>query len=228
MPATPVSRRDRPAKQALSRALIVQTGLRVLDADGMDALTMRRVGQELDTGAASLYVYVRNRDDLLEAMLDHALGTVEMPDPGEGDWRSRLSALVRRTIDAMARHDQLALVALGAIPSTENALIILEGLAMELKQAGLDDRTVSFAGDLLYLYITAGAAEQSAYRQKSINRGNANEYVETIDAVYASLDPARFPQLVGLGHTMLAGSGDERDAWALRVFLNGILATPAD
>lgn len=66
--------------------MIVRTGLAVLDRDGMDALTMRKVAQELDTGSASLYVYVRNRDDLLTAMLDEALAAVSLslPEPGRG------------------------------------------------------------------------------------------------------------------------------------------------
>lgn len=57
----------------------MRTGLRILDRDGLDALTMRRVAKELDTGPASLYVYVANRDDLMAAMLDAALAQVPLP-----------------------------------------------------------------------------------------------------------------------------------------------------
>jgi len=228
MSTTPISRRDRPAKEALSRTLIVETGLRVLDEHGMDALTMRRVGQELDTGAASLYVYVKNRDDLLDAMLDRALADVEFPPLDEGTWQERLVLVIERTIDAMAKHDQLALVALGAIPTSPNALNILDNLIAALMHTGLDKETISFAVDLLYLYATASAAENSAYRRRLITRGTEQKYVEGIDALYETLSATDYPHILSLGRVMFAGTGDARAAWALKVFLNGILATPAE
>ncbi len=227
MSVTPISRRDRPAKEALSRALIVETGLRILDQDGMDALTMRRVGQELDTGAASLYVYVTNREDLLDAMLDRALGDVEFPPVDGGTWQERLTTIVERTIEAMSRHDQLALVALGAIPTSQNALKILDKLIAALMHSGLDKETISFAVDLLYLYATATAAENSAYRRRLITRDTEQSYVEGIDAVYETLSAADYPHIFSLGRVILAGSGDARGEWMLKTLLAGILNTPA-
>ena len=227
MSANPISRRDRPAKEALSRTLIVETGLRILDEDGMDALTMRRVGQELDTGAASLYVYVKNRDDLLDAMLDRALGDVDFPPLDEGTWQERLTTIIERTIDAMGRHDQLALVALGAIPTSPNALRILDNLIAALMNTGLDKETISFAVDLLYLHATASAAENSAYRRRLITRGAEQSYVEGIDAMYQTLSASDYPHILGLGRVILSGTGDARGEWMLRTLLAGILKTPA-
>jgi AcrR family transcriptional regulator len=222
-----VSRRERPAKAALSRELIVQTGLEVLDEHGMDALTMRRVAEVLDTGAASLYVYVKNRDDLLEAMLDVALAAVEFPPLTDGTWQGRLTLIIERTIEAMARHDRLALVALGAIPSSPHALAILDNLIAALMHTDLDKETISFAVDLLYLHATASAAEQSAYNRRLITRGTEQRYVEGIDAMYETLPEANYPHIVGLGRVMLSGTGDARAAWALQTLLAGILNNPA-
>ena len=227
MSANPISRRDRPAKEALSRTLIVETGLRILDEHGMDALTMRRVGQELDTGAASLYVYVKNRDDLLDAMLDRALGDVEFPPLDDGTWQERLTTIVDRTIEAMGRHDQLALVALGAIPTSPNALKILDNLIAALMDTGLDKETISFAVDLLYLYATASAAENSAYRRRLITRETEQAYVEGIDEMYETLSATDYPHILGLGRVILSGTGDARGEWMLRTLLAGILKTPA-
>jgi AcrR family transcriptional regulator len=227
MSATPISRRDRPAKEALSRALIIETGLRILDEHGMDALTMRRVGQELDTGAASLYVYVKNRDDLLDALLDRALADVEFPPLDEGTWQQRLTSILERTIDAMARHERLALVALGSIPSSPHALAILDRMVAALSQANLDAETVSFGVDLLYLYATGAAAEQSAYRARLISGDSVDGYVRDVEAMYERLSASDYPHLAGLGPVMLSGSGDRRASWMLRVLLAGILSTPA-
>ncbi|MFC9895158.1 TetR/AcrR family transcriptional regulator [Nocardia sp. NPDC127579] len=233
----PVSRRARPAKAPLSRDVIIETGLRVLDREGLAALTMRRVAQELDTGAASLYVYVANRDDLMTAMLDHVLGTVPDPTPadrpaakgavktgtGDGNWREQLDALVDASVAVMSRHEGLALVALGAIPTSPNALALLERMLTLLDEAGLDARTRAWAVDLLYLYITAQAAEQSAYRVKG---GDVEGTVAAAQQVIDALPADRYPMITGLREQMLTG-GDAREVWALRVLINGILATPA-
>src|SRR3954465_15396470 len=71
--ATPRSARERPARPALSREAVVEAGLKVLQAEGPDGVPIRCVATELDTGAASLYVYVANRDELLDLMLDRVV-----------------------------------------------------------------------------------------------------------------------------------------------------------
>src|SRR3954452_19348213 len=72
------STRDRPAKEPLSEAAVVDAALAILQSDGLAAVTMRRVATALDTGPASLYVYVAGREGLLQAMLDHVAATVEL------------------------------------------------------------------------------------------------------------------------------------------------------
>ncbi|WP_433194198.1 TetR/AcrR family transcriptional regulator [Nocardia sp. CA-107356] len=223
MSAAPVSRRARPAKAPLSRDVIIETGLRILDRDGLAALTMRRVAQDLDTGAASLYVYVANRDDLMAAMLDHVLGTV--PEPTGDTWRDRLTTLVETTVDAMAKHEGLALVALGSIPTSPNALQIVERLLALLAEGGVDALTNSWAVDLIYLHMSAQAAEQSVYNTKDTNE---QDYVAEVAQRFATLPADRYPTLVAMRDQMLAGDGDERARWALRALVNGILATPAE
>ncbi len=223
MSTAPVSRRARPAKAPLSREVIIETGLRILDRDGLAALTMRRVAQDLDTGAASLYVYVANRDDLMAAMLDHMLGTV--PEPTGDTWRDCLTTLVETTVDAMSRYEGLAQVALGAIPTSPNALQIFERLLALLAEGGIDPQTNSWAVDLIYLHISAQAVEQSVCNTKDANE---QDYVAEVARCFAELPADRYPMLVAMRAQILAGSGDDRSRWALRALVNGILATPVE
>ena len=91
-----MSRRDRPAKPALSQAAIVDAALVLLDSDGLDGVSMRRVAQALDTGPASLYVYVHNRDELVSLLVDRVAGEVSLPIVGpESDWREQLIDLMK-------------------------------------------------------------------------------------------------------------------------------------
>src|SRR3984885_6378479 len=98
----PVSRRDRPPRPALSRTAIVEAALEVADTEGLDAVTMRRVAAHLDTGASALYVSIRSRDDLLEAMFDHAMaGLAAASFPArERTWRQRLTWLLLEAVAA--------------------------------------------------------------------------------------------------------------------------------
>src|ERR1700731_3285778 len=90
-----VSRRERPAKPALTREGIVATAVEVMQAEGLERVTMRRLAQELDTGAASLYVYLRNTAELHAAMLEQLLGQVDLgPVTEAGDWRDRLITIL--------------------------------------------------------------------------------------------------------------------------------------
>ena len=86
----PRSRRERPAKPALTRAGIIDAALAILHDEGLSKVTMRRIAQELDTGPASLYVYVRNTADLHVQILDALLSTVTSPDILEGTWRDKV------------------------------------------------------------------------------------------------------------------------------------------
>ena len=91
--AEPVSRRERPAKAALTRAGIVAAAVEILRAEGLERVTMRRLAEKLDTGPASLYVYVRNADELHAAILDELLGSVDLAPAaasGAAGWRERL------------------------------------------------------------------------------------------------------------------------------------------
>src|ERR1700679_1834347 len=85
-PGVPRSRRERPAKPALTRVGIVATAIAIMRAEGLPKVTVRRLAQELDTGPASLYVYFRNTAELHAAILDELLGTIPAPPAGR-DWR---------------------------------------------------------------------------------------------------------------------------------------------
>lgn len=88
-----------------SRAQIAAAAVRIADAEGFDAVSMRRVAQSLDAGTMTLYHYVRNKDELVMLMNDTVMGEVLVPD-GElpGDWREAIAAIARRSRAAFERH----------------------------------------------------------------------------------------------------------------------------
>ncbi|MCU1686043.1 MAG: TetR family transcriptional regulator [Amycolatopsis sp.] len=97
-----------------------------------------------------------------------------------------------------------------------------------LKEAGLDDPTISWAVDLLYLFITACAAEQSVYVDKESEGQTEAGVVKALEDYYATVSAERYPMVFALRRQLMVGTGDERGSWALKVLINGILGTPAE
>ncbi len=136
-----VSRRERPAKPALTREGIVAVAVGVMQAEGLDRVTMRRLAQELDTGAASLYVYVRNTAELHAAMLEELLGQVDLsPVTAAGDWIDRLIKVLWSYTRILFEQPGLAQSALATRPSGPAYLSLAEGI-LALLSAGACLRT---------------------------------------------------------------------------------------
>lgn len=92
------------AKPVPGREQVVRTAIAIADAEGLDALSMRRLAAELGVGPMSLYRHVANKDDLVAQMTDAVFGERELPDPGPDGWRAKLELISRVQWDLMRRH----------------------------------------------------------------------------------------------------------------------------
>jgi len=226
----PRSRRARPAKPPLSREAIVDAALAIVRDEGVEALSMRRVAQALDTGPASLYVYVADRDELHELLFDAAAATIETEPVDPERWRDQLKALVRRMVTMMAEDfPGMAQLGMARIPSGDNVLRITEAMLALLKAGGASDEAAGYAMDLISMYATAIAYEQSLYR--TLYRDDPDREQRDLERLVQrmkSLDPARFPTITAIGPAMTRGDGAERFELGLDVMINGLLATPTE
>jgi AcrR family transcriptional regulator len=93
----------------LSRARVIGAAIDLADREGIDAVSMRRLGQELGIEAMSLYTHVRSKDDLLDAMADGVVALIPTVQRGE-DWAERLRAMILGARDVMLRHPWAARV----------------------------------------------------------------------------------------------------------------------
>jgi AcrR family transcriptional regulator len=103
----PVWARPAPGERrpAWSREQIVATALRIADAEGWEAVSMRRIAAELGAGTMSLYHYVRTKDELVAFVSDAIMGELLIPDEELPDgWRDGLAEIARRTRAVFARH----------------------------------------------------------------------------------------------------------------------------
>ncbi|MEO9177137.1 MAG: TetR/AcrR family transcriptional regulator [Gaiellales bacterium] len=226
----PQSRRARPAKPALSRDLIVETALELLRTEGYEATSMRRVAQALDTGPASLYVYVANRDELLELMLDLAITAVPIPVADPTRWREQLKDLLKALRRMMSEdYPGITRLAMATIPTGPGALALAESMLALMKAGGMSDEAAGYACDILSLYVHAQALEATLYLERSDGDGPLGpEYFMSIADRYRSLSPDQYPNLSSLVPQLMAGDGDQRFDVGLDVLINGLLATPLE
>lgn len=101
------TRQDPGSRRAkFSRDDIAAAAVRIADAEGLRAMTMRRLATELDVGTMTLYHYVRTKDELLSLVTDAVLFELIIPDdePPVDGWRENLKVLARRSKAALERH----------------------------------------------------------------------------------------------------------------------------
>jgi len=212
------SRRERPAKPALTRQGIIDAALEILAAEGLSKITMRRIAKVLDTGHASLYVYVRDTEDLHAQILDALLASVRWD--GAGDWRERLKGLIVSYGEVLRGYPEMARMALSTQPNGPNYAAVVEQVLVLLQEGGADDRSAAWGVDLLLLLPTAMAVEHSA----AVSPKREAQRLSDMQSRIGAADPRRFPAINRLAAELVSGDGADRGRWGLDVVLDGILA----
>ncbi len=222
LPTPPRMRPRRSPRRALSPEAIVDAALAVLDASGVAGLNMRAVADRLGTGPASLYAHFAGKDELLAAMIDRLAGDIPVPAVGAGAWQEQLKEAMRGIRRGLAAHRDLAGASLGTIPTGPNALRFIDGLLGVLLDAGLPDQVIAYAVDILPLYATATAYEESLYTAKELpDRGE--QFIAEMRAYWQSLPPDRFPHVVAMAVPLTSQEGeDDRFEFGLDALVRGI------
>jgi AcrR family transcriptional regulator len=122
---------ERPArgpKPAYSRDQITDAAVRIADAEGLEAATMRRIAAEIGAGAMSLYRYVPSRDNLIELMADRLQGEIDVEGMPSGDWRADLTRYADGLRAMRLRHPWIATVQQSLPSFGPNQLLLIERL----------------------------------------------------------------------------------------------------
>jgi AcrR family transcriptional regulator len=212
------ARRTRADKPALSRDAIVAAAIRVIDEEGFEAVSMRRVAQEFGTGAASLYAYVANKDELMDLIVDQIMleSAVDDQEPAEDvvDWQEQIKAMVRSGYHTLIAHRDIAKALLGRIPFGPNGLRNVENMLKLLRAHGMPDYVAAYAGDLIGQYMVGTAIEDYMWQQRypdatpeqvSAAMSEVGDYLE-------SLPKEEFPNLTALARVMVGENVGEPES----------------
>ncbi|MEV5959656.1 TetR/AcrR family transcriptional regulator [Streptomyces sp. NPDC051987] len=166
----------RPAER--SRAEITAAAVELADREGLDAVSMRRLAATLGTGAASLYRYVANRDDLLDLMIDSTAGEYHLPAP-TGDWQADLLEIAHQARRIMRRHPWLPILVVTRPTLGPHGIDLLEHLFDVLADHPaepahkLEAFAVLNALTSLFVQNELAASDPGAQRQSSYLRHTA-------------------------------------------------------
>lgn len=154
--------RPRRAPQ-ITRERIVGEAVALLDADGIDGLTMRKLAERLGVTSTALYWHVDTKDDVLDLAVDEIFGEVPLPDAGS-DWRADVRTLVRGWRAAMLAHPW-APGLIGRPLLGPNVLARTEFLQAALVRGGRDGLDLAVTTRLLANYVIGAALTEATWRR---------------------------------------------------------------
>jgi TetR/AcrR family transcriptional regulator, tetracycline repressor protein len=196
--------------------VVVLSALKVVEAEGGEALTMRRVADEIGVSASSLYGYVANKEELIQLVLEQIMTEIPLPAPGV-DWQDMLRSWARDTLAVLRRHPGVAGLTLGRVPFGPSLLQGAERILASLRSAGIPDQVAAFVGDLGALYVAAFAHELDV-----TPIAESGDFAAQAAAWLRSLPREEFPNTVALADQMVAGTVADRFEWGLDVLIRGL------
>ncbi|GAA0679971.1 TetR/AcrR family transcriptional regulator C-terminal domain-containing protein [Kitasatospora atroaurantiaca] len=215
-----------PDQPALSRAAIVREAVVMLDGEGVEALSMRKLGARLNAGATSLYRHVATKDELMELAVDEVFAEIAVPPADSPDWRAAATEAARSFRTTALHHPWLASVLgqAGLAYLGPNLMSYSERLAALFTAAGFPEP--SRAIDTVLSYVIGMSTTEAAWLTTVARSG------ETEAAFIARLMPAA--QQAAAGHDHLADPyavaadldpveiRDSKFAYGLEVVLDGL------
>jgi AcrR family transcriptional regulator len=210
-------RHRRPRVDGLTLDKITAAALDVVDREGIDALTMRRVADELGTTHTSLYRHVASRDELVVELVDHVLGDVRWESAGDG-WREGIELLAQNLRRALLAHPGLVqLLGVGQLLGP-NALRGRERGVRLFLDAGASEE-LAVQAYLLVAHFVIG----TAMFDTSANARTLEESTEMADLL-ASLPAEDFPSVVSAADLLSSPDTDAEFEFGLQTLLDGLAA----
>ncbi|MFI6329203.1 TetR/AcrR family transcriptional regulator [Micromonospora chersina] len=219
--------RSRATRRPLSQQAVVDAALALINREGLGALSMRRVAQELGTGPASLYAHVSGKEELLELLVDRASAEIVVPDPEPDRWEEQIREVALQAYRVYATHTNLALASLATIPTGPNALRVTEGMLAILFAGGVPPRPAAWFLDRLFLYIAGDAYEGALYEEKVRASGQDREswwagLSQQLRTYYGGLPAETYPNVTGHLDDLMEGGGDERFLFGVDLLVRGV------
>lgn len=162
------------SRPALSLDAILDAGLRIIDENGLDALSIRRLGDELGFSPMMIYRHVRDKDELLDRVAASALGDLPLAGANGDDWRERLRAIVRDLHAGLKQHPGVTELIMRRPPPLTSLDQFREAMLQALHDGGLSPQDSVDALTALVCYVLgnahAGRVRDATDRRAEVER----------------------------------------------------------
>lgn len=218
------TRRGGRSQQGLSSEHILERALALGDADGLDALTMRRLAKEIDVGTMTLYNYFRNKDELLDAMADVVLGRLDLSELDATSRGEAVRSLARAFRTMMKAHPSVIRLFSMRTTRSHGAMAGAYEQPLRVLIAAGFERTDAIRIYGLVLTYVLGFVTYELPRDwaPAPDDPDSSERARSRRAFYEGLPAADFPILVGSSGHLVHLPGDDQFEWGLTAIIAGI------
>jgi TetR/AcrR family transcriptional regulator, tetracycline repressor protein len=207
----------------LSKRAVVDRALKLADADGLDALTIRKLAQDLGVTPMALYWHFRSKEDLLEGMAEQVWSEIEVRVDPSVPWWAQLQGGLESLLRVLRAHPAAPQLVLehekqneAALRATEAALEILHGAGFGAQEASEIARSTLWTGIMLVM-------SESGYHPDMAEDERA-EHQRRTEISFAMLPAARYPRLVESATYMASCDPDLHYRLSVELFIAGVRA----
>jgi len=210
-------------RSRLSKRAVVDRALKLADADGLDALTIRKLAQDLGVTPMALYWHFRSKDDLLEGMAEQVWSEIEVRVDPSVPWWAQLQAGLESLLKVLRAHRSAPQLVLehekqneAALRATEGALEILRGAGFGPEQATEIARSTLWTGIMLVM-------SESSYHPE-LPENELAEHQRRNEIRFAMLPAAQYPRLVECAAPMAGCDPEFHYRLGVELFIAGVRA----
>ncbi len=211
-------RASRVPRHTLSRGRIIDAALRLLDAEGFEAVTMPRLAKSLGVGTMSLYRHVADKDDLVNAVAEHVLSGVAVPDGEPDDWEGRVVGYLRALREAALSHPALSRILAERGLTVGPVFDQLEAVHAILRTAGFSDLDAVRTFYALLTYVFGFVV----WELPRVHQQPAKTYTAAWNDALDHLDPAAYPNLHALRRQLTTTASPEQFEYGLEHLLRSL------
>ncbi len=198
---------QRNTRGHLDRETIANCAVALVDSEGIDAITIRRLAKELAVTAMALYRHFQNKDEILNAIVEYLLAQVELPPPSQVSWDEELAIILERFVEVLRVHPNAADLVVSRI------LLSIPGLILSDRVLGLI-RTGGFAREHVAQIATYALSSLVALvstkpgRITTSDLAEQDAFLRSKKAALASLSPQTYPNIIAMADFLTSCTDD--------------------
>jgi TetR/AcrR family tetracycline transcriptional repressor len=207
---------------AITREALIAAGLAVLEREGFDALSMRKVAAELGVQAASLYWHVQDKEELLDLLADSLLWDARKLK-SSGDWAENLREMAHAYRCHLKAHRDSARVMAGRLAPGPNLLYVLDIALGWLRAAGFSDADAAYATRMLATYVQGFVLqEQLPISSLAAHGASPEQAAAAVTEAFRSAPADQYPNVAALADYVVISSTEEQFSFGVDRLIEGL------